>query len=403
MFSNTFTRLVSVLVIACGVTGCAGEYAMGDSVEAHAAPREGMLGRMVAPAGSPAPSDSWGAEKSSAVSEPAAQPRPDGRLRIYSGTISVHVPDVEETIGHAIARVEGEGGFLQSRDGDILVFRVPAARFHATLADFAKYGTVTHRAEQTEDVTRQHEDLQLRLENARESRGRLLALLAKATDTKALLEIEQELRRLTDEIERFELDLKNLDHQIAYSRLQLILSAFVYSGDDGTKRAGLFPWFDRVGVDATLAAAKNVQPALGAWFDIFGSDPEIPQGFLVVSAPAGRVHAIAADESVYRSFTLEDSPQGDIDFWCAALLADFEERRGYTVVSKRRVTTEPGEACEFVVEGIGDGRARKYLVLLAVEDGRFADTLHLTELVTLPEPFEVRAAEVRRVAGIVAK
>lgn len=330
---------------------------------------------------------------------PRADAPVEKRLRIYSGTLSVLVPNVEDAVSRAIALVDAEGGYLQSRDGGNLSLRVPAAKFQSTMATLEKFGKVTRRAEQTEDVTYQHQDLVLRLENARESRQRLIDLLAKATDTKAILEIEQELRRLTDEIERYETDLRNLDHQVAYSRIECAFAAAV-ANVKPRSRVGLFPWFDRVGVDSMLEDFTSLRPAIRSRFDFFGSDSMAPTGFVLVAAPDDEVRGVAADESLYRTQSIEESPQGDIEFWAGALASDFEQRRGYVIMSRRNLTVDGKPGCELIAETPGDGRPRRYLLLLAVDDGDFSDTLSITEYVALQETFDSHLSAVRSIAAV---
>lgn len=329
---------------------------------------------------------------------PRADPPSEQRMRIYSGSLTVLVPNVDDAVGRAIALAEAEGGYLQSRDGGEVSLRVPAARYAATMDALEKFGKVTRRAEQTEDVTRQYLDLGIRLENARESRQRLIDLLAKATDIKAILEIEQELRRLTDEIERYEMELRNLEHRVALSRIDCSFVAELAQVKP-RPRSGLFPWFDRVGVESMLRSFEDVRPAIRSRFDLFGGDPPIPAGFLLLASPHDQVRAIASDESLYRTFSIEESPQGDIDFWAAAITADFEQRRGYVITANRRLTIGGEPGVEIVAETPGDGRGRRYQLLLAVADGSYSDTISIVEHVALRDAFDVHVDAVRAVAG----
>ena len=85
-------------------------------------------------------------------------------------------------------------------------------------------GEVTHQNIYGQDVTEQHTDLQLRLDNARQSRQRYLQLLEKAEEISDILLIEKELERLLYDIESLQGQLNQLDvnhylfyHHCAYS------------------------------------------------------------------------------------------------------------------------------------------------------------------------------------------
>lgn len=139
--------------------------------------------------------------------------------------------------GDARRAVEAElakaGGYLSSaqidhREGQVsraqLVLRLPATKLKPTLQAYAKLGTVVHETLTTQDITEEYYDLKARLDNARKLEARLLELLAtEAKELKDLLEVEKELARVREQIERFEGKLRLWDKQVAYSTLTLEL------------------------------------------------------------------------------------------------------------------------------------------------------------------------------------
>ena len=75
-----------------------------------------------------------------------------------------------------------------------------------------------------EDITEQYFDLQARLSNARKLEARLLELLAKqAGKITDVLQVERELSRVREEVERFQGKLRLFDHLVDLSTLTVHL------------------------------------------------------------------------------------------------------------------------------------------------------------------------------------
>lgn len=171
------------------------------------------------------------------------------RLMIWRGTLGVAVARVDDSIERFLGDVQAWGGYLAQRVDTSVTCRVPAPRFDEAVAAVRRYGRVTHERIQAQDVTKEHLDLGIRLDNARRARDRLLALLEKATEVKDVLEIEGALRRLTEEIERMEGELKYLDDQVAMATLTVEFHAVASSIDRPRAEASRFGWINRVGVE----------------------------------------------------------------------------------------------------------------------------------------------------------
>lgn len=168
------------------------------------------------------------------------------RKTIHTASLSIEVARVDDALQRCVAAVERSGGFVAARDDAVLTCRVPASGFAAFVAELRGLGRVLHEALRAEDVTRQHRDLGIRLENAKASRERLLALLAKADKVEDLLRIEEQLRRLTDEIETMTAELKSLDDRIALATVTVSFTA-VATARPGA-RPSFFDWINRIGV-----------------------------------------------------------------------------------------------------------------------------------------------------------
>jgi hypothetical protein len=84
---------------------------------------------------------------------------------------------------------------------------------------------VTAEGVDGEDVTQESVDLDARLENARNSEKRLVAILTNRTgDLEGVLAVEREITRVRGEIESMEAQRKALDRRISYATLDLQLT-----------------------------------------------------------------------------------------------------------------------------------------------------------------------------------
>ncbi|MCC7171031.1 MAG: DUF4349 domain-containing protein, partial [Planctomycetes bacterium] len=103
----------------------------------------------------------------------------------------------------------------------------------------------------TQDVTSEWIDLDVRIRNAEVARERLLALLERATDMKDILAIEDQLRRVTTEIEQMKGQFKALEAQIAYSRITI---DFQGQAPPPVRRAtgSRFEWVNAIGIEPAL-------------------------------------------------------------------------------------------------------------------------------------------------------
>ncbi len=187
--------------------------------------------------------------------DPAASPtpKPRKRLMIYSAELQVEVPRTDEAIASARETAESIGGFLATRRGPRITLRVPADRFESFLASMRELGRVLDESMQAQDVTKQHRDLKIRLENARKSRDRLLALLETATKVEDVLKIEKELHRLTEEIERSVATLASLDERIAFSTVAVEFRSIAPAKSTPRKRKrSRFDWINVIGAPEVL-------------------------------------------------------------------------------------------------------------------------------------------------------
>lgn len=98
--------------------------------------------------------------------------------------------------------------------------RVPASQLDAALTDLMTLGRVESESQSGQDVTSQYVDLEARLGNSRITEQRLVELLRQRTGKLSdVLEVETEISRVREEIERMEGERRLLAKQVEYATL----------------------------------------------------------------------------------------------------------------------------------------------------------------------------------------
>lgn len=178
-----------------------------------------------APAAAPAPRRMAGEWQEAAPAEPIEQ-----RL-IRTGTLQMSVDDARAAVSGAERAAGALGGRLSdttiSRDAEgyqraDFTVEVPSQRFDEAMAALAALGEVDLEQVDTQDVTREYFDLETRLRVLRDTETRLRALLATATGSVAdIVEVERELTRVIEQIERMLGQQRYYDQRIAVSTIQV--------------------------------------------------------------------------------------------------------------------------------------------------------------------------------------
>jgi Domain of unknown function (DUF4349) len=183
------------------------------------------------------------------------EPAHDTSMLIYTARITMAVYQVEQGLAAVEKIAKDMGGYLSLKKDREITIRVPRNRFEPTLAAVDKIGDVLHRDIQAQDVTDDYVDTEIRIKNARAMQVRLKALLERAP-VKEALEIEKEMRRVTDEIELLEGKLKLLKDKIAYSTVTV---AFEPRGStiQSTRIRLPFPWLTSLGLPTLLQLSEE--------------------------------------------------------------------------------------------------------------------------------------------------
>jgi hypothetical protein len=207
----------------------------------------------------PPPPPAKGEKKPEPTSD---QPRADGTeaphetsMLIYTARVTMAVYQVETGLLSVEKIAKDNGGYLATKHDREIVIRVPRNRFEPALAQIDKIGDILHRDIQAQDVTDEFVDTEIRIKNARAMQARLKVLLEKA-NVKEALEIEKEMRRVTEELELLEGKLKLLKDKIAFSTITV---AFEPRGStiQATRIKLPFPWLTQLGLPTLLQLSED--------------------------------------------------------------------------------------------------------------------------------------------------
>jgi len=213
-----------LLAVAVGLAGCSTSQSASDT----AAPsvRDGAQSSMT--------DDGAGGlvESEAGVVDGAALVAPD-RAVVTTGTVTVTAEDPIAAATEAVRIVEGAGGRVDARTETAptkqtqgaanLTLRIPSSALTATVDALKKLGTSPNVSLSSVDVTTQTQDLDARIAALRASVDRLTALLATATDTKVLIELETAISERQGNLESMEAQRRSLADQVSLSTVDLAL------------------------------------------------------------------------------------------------------------------------------------------------------------------------------------
>jgi hypothetical protein len=161
-------------------------------------------------------------------------PATTGRFITYQVTMTVEVKEFDSAKDRLRQIVDAEGGYTaqasfvetpdQPRRAN-LVLRVPAARLATILNQIRALGRVKEEHLNSEEVTEQVVDLEARLHNARATEQRLIDVLNNRTGKVLdILQVEREIARTRQEIERMEAQRQNLLRRVELATVTLTLA-----------------------------------------------------------------------------------------------------------------------------------------------------------------------------------
>jgi len=227
---------LAVLLLAATLTGCTGAGSSSDTAPADGTVEYGNSGAQPEKAD---PSFDSGAASGAGDSAAApgivsdASASATDRQVITTGYATITAKDPIAASLDAVRIVERAGGRVDSRTEEApvngnagrasLTLRIPSAALTATLEELKGLGEVVSINTSDQDVTTQTQDLDARIKALSTSVDRLLALLATATDTSVLIELETAISSRQGELDSLQSQRRYLADQVSMSALTLEL------------------------------------------------------------------------------------------------------------------------------------------------------------------------------------
>lgn len=166
-------------------------------------------------------------EKDTAGTTPAStsEPTPNRKL-IVKLFMEMRVDNIEKSILDVETMAANADGYTresyQNEFSGRLTIMIPAGNVDTFTAGLKGLGKIINSNRKTEDVTDSYFDTQIRIKNLETEIETMRSLLQKpGWKVSEILEIEREIRRLTDELESLKGYITNLDRQITYSEVQI--------------------------------------------------------------------------------------------------------------------------------------------------------------------------------------
>lgn len=142
------------------------------------------------------------------------------RKIIYNTSVGLVVKNYHDFEQQIAGLVSQHGGFIASsrtdrryndRQSGTWVVRIPTTQYSDFLAGVTGLGFAESREENAQDVTEEYVDIEARIKNKRTLEGRVVKMLEERPGKLAdVLEIERELSRIREELERMEGRLRYL-------------------------------------------------------------------------------------------------------------------------------------------------------------------------------------------------
>jgi hypothetical protein len=168
--------------------------------------------------------------------KPAETPAPElaNRKLIRNATVELEIVSFDDAVQKITAFANEEHGYVATTDSQKqangklrgqVVLKVLPANLDRLLQKLRTVGELKNQTLGTEDVTKAYLDTDARLKNARVMEQRLIEMLkTKTGKVSDLLQVERELGRVREEIEKMQGELKYWDSQVQFATVTISLA-----------------------------------------------------------------------------------------------------------------------------------------------------------------------------------
>ncbi len=283
---------------------------------------------------------------------------------IYTAELGLRVDRVDAVQTRAERLVAEQGGYIGEASPGRLVIRIPAEVFDETLDALAALGEVTARQVRALDAAERVVDLESRLRSASVMRDRLIVLIERAEDIEHALKAEQELARVSEQIEIMQGRLRLLKQQIAYSTITLSITP---TPAEQRLTPGIpIAWVRDIGNVFRERSAIDVSTPRRLRD---GVDVDLPEGFIRYYQEAYVTQAIDANGVRIRVRRFKNFDDGPLKFWEQLVLRSLDENGRLDLQETEQVAFERG----------GPGRLIKGAKTLAGEEVRHLVALGVSD------------------------
>lgn len=314
---------------------------------------------------------------------PAFQPK-----IIYTAELGLRVDRVDAVQEKAEAVATQYGGYLGESAPGRLVLRIPSEVFEVALDDLAALGEVTQRRVQAQDATERVVDLESRLRSAEVLRQRLIEMVKGAENIEHALKVEQELARVTDQIELMQGRLRLAQQQIAYATITLTIQA---TPEEHRLTPGIpITWVrelgnvfrERSGIDVT--SPRRLRD---------GVDVELPEGFIRYYQEDYVTQAIDANGVRIRVRRFKNFDDGPLKFWQQLIARSLKDYGDLKLQQPSKIGFERGDPGQ-VLQGSKQmaGETVRYLIAVGVSE----DDVYAYEVWGVAEHFDSISGELRQ-------
>lgn len=164
----------------------------------------------------------------------------ENRQMVYQAHLELVYKTEEGLKGKFEEIAKNNGGYIALISQGRVEMRVSQPKLETAIEQISALGKVKERTITGRDVTEEHKDLTIRLQNAEKLRERYLQLLAKAEKVEEMLKIEKELERQNTEIDRLKGKLQVIEKDLALSLIVVNLREKVKPGLLGYVFIGLY-------------------------------------------------------------------------------------------------------------------------------------------------------------------
>lgn len=207
-----------------------------------------------------------------------AAARPPELLIIRTGKVEIEVADLAAAVAAARTRVLAVGGYVSASDESTsddrasasAVYRVPADRWDEALDGIRGLASKVQQLQvETEAVTSQVVDLGARITNLRASEAALQKIMAQATKISDVLDVQGELTKVREEIERLVAEKALLEERAAFGTLTVTYNLPATPATEEVRR-GWDPASDADRATGTLISLGQNAASMAIWLGIVG-------------------------------------------------------------------------------------------------------------------------------------